>query len=115
MVCLGLRHFAIALRLASRRPAHTGPSVDTTAFVETTAADLCRRYSGHRLSSSSQTVMTSARGGRVAVRRRAMTLRGSSLMAADYHEIFQSSPRAPAPGVFFGHPLQWPISSSFKM
>jgi hypothetical protein len=41
-----LRHFAIALRLASRRPAHTGHSVDTTAFVDTTAADLCRRYSG---------------------------------------------------------------------
>jgi hypothetical protein len=45
-VSLDLRHFAIALRLASRRPAHTGHSVDTTAFVDTTAADLCRRYSG---------------------------------------------------------------------
>ena len=45
-VSLDLRHFAIALRLASRRPAHTGHSVDTTAFVKTTAADLCRRYSG---------------------------------------------------------------------
>jgi len=33
-----LRHFAIALRLASRRPAHTGHSVDTTAFVKTTTA-----------------------------------------------------------------------------
>ena len=45
-VSLDLRHFAIALRLASRRPTHTGHSVDTTAFVKTTAADLCRRYSG---------------------------------------------------------------------
>ena len=45
-VSLDLRHFAIALRLASRRPAHTGHSVDTTAFVKTTAADFCRRYSG---------------------------------------------------------------------
>ena len=43
-VSLDSRHFAIALRLASRRPAHTGHSVDTTAFVKTTAADLCRRY-----------------------------------------------------------------------
>ena len=45
-VSLDLRHFAIALRLASRRPAHTGHSVDITAFVETTAADLCGRYRG---------------------------------------------------------------------
>src|SRR5262249_24297000 len=45
-ISLDLRHFAIALRLASRRPTHTGHSVDTTAVVKTTPADLCRRYSG---------------------------------------------------------------------
>ena len=81
-VSLDLRHFAIALRLASRRPAHTGHSVDTTAFVETTAAGFVDAIVDNRPSSSSQTVMTSARRGRVAVRRRATTLRGSSLMAA---------------------------------
>src|SRR5262245_38294450 len=75
-ISLDLRHFPIALRLASRRPAHTGHSVDTTAFVETTAAGFVDATVGNRLSSSSQTVMTSARRGRVAVRRRAMTLRG---------------------------------------
>ena len=81
-VSLDLRHFAIALRLASRRPTHTGHSEDTTAFVKTTAADLCRRYSGQPAFEFVQTVMTSARRDRVAVRWRAMTLRGSSLMAA---------------------------------
>ena len=57
----------VALRLASRRPAHTGHSVDTTAFVENNGG-LCSPTVDNRLSSSSQTVMTSARRGRVAVR-----------------------------------------------
>ena len=54
-VSLDLRHFAIALRLASRRPAHTGHSVDTTAFVEKNGG-LCSPTVDNRLSSSSQTV-----------------------------------------------------------
>jgi hypothetical protein len=67
-VSLDLRHFAIALRLASRRPAHTGHSVDTTAFVKTTTAGFVEATVDNRLSSSSQTVMTSASLGRVAAR-----------------------------------------------
>ena len=81
-VSLDLRHFAIALRFSFARSRAYRALSRYHSLIETTAAGFVDGTVDNRLSSSSQTVMTSARRGRVAVRRRATTLRRSSLMAA---------------------------------